>query len=264
MGPRLDLPSPQPARPPAWIVGIACFGAALLVLAVVKRRGRACMHMRPRLSRPSTHGDTYLEAFALKSVLAATWIAAITFIDWDWDDDSTLAVLSSLGRYLPLLAVVYVLARVRSFRVPFAELGWWRGRGVLRELSIGVLAGLLIWLVRLVPRTVLGSDASDSFLLSKSTVVILEITVWTPIVEETLYRGALYRYLRDRLRWLPTVVFSSAVFALMHSSSQMPYAYVLGLVCALLREWRGSLIAPVAAHASWNLLSTAAAGHLLN
>lgn len=258
--PRPELPAPPSAVPPAWLIAIACVGAVLFLVAAAKRRGRACMRMRPRLSRPAAHGDAYLEAFVLKSVLDAAWIVGITFIRLDW---STLEALSSSGRYLPLLAIAYVFARVRSFVAPLAEWGWRRGRGVLRELSIGVLAGLLLWLVRQLPRAPFEPGASGLSLASMHTTMVLGTTVWTPIVEETLYRGALYRYLRDRFRWLPAVVLSSAVFAAMHSFWQMPYAYVLGLACALLREWRGSLIAPVAAHASWNLLSIAAVGHIL-
>ena len=53
------------------------------------------------------------------------------------------------------------------------------------------------------------------------------------------------------------VLISSAIFAAVHLPiSRWPSAFAAGLVFALLREWRGSLLAPIAAHASANLLIT--------
>ncbi len=44
------------------------------------------------------HGDTYLEAFALKSVLFALLFASLMFIPMDWDDDwDSLTLFFFLG-----------------------------------------------------------------------------------------------------------------------------------------------------------------------
>ena len=78
----------------------------------------------------------------------------------------------------------------------------------------------------------------------------------TPMIEETLHRGALYRHLRDRLRWPIAVLISASVFACVHTPmSRWPFVFVGGLGYALLREWRGSLVAPLTAHAVSNLLA---------
>jgi membrane protease YdiL (CAAX protease family) len=51
------------------------------------------------------------------------------------------------------------------------------------------------------------------------------------------------------------VVISALVFAMAHESiSSWPFVFVSGMVYALLRERRGSLIAPLTAHATANLL----------
>jgi membrane protease YdiL (CAAX protease family) len=254
-----------PARPPAWVLLVALPAAALFVTAVAKRRGRVCLRVRPRLSRPSSHGDTYLEAFALRELLGAAVLLFVSTalvdvaVSGDWSA-RTLALVLAVGVHLPdAVAAAYVLARVRSFRAPLAEWGWRRGRSHLREVSIGIASILMIWPLCKVRHMFAGqARAVVVSILTMSTVLV------TPIVEETLYRGALYRHLRDRLRWLPAVIVSSAVFALMHSAPARPVVYVLGLALALLREWRGSLIAPVAAHAAWNALSIADAGHLFD
>lgn len=231
---------------------------AILLLFVLKsRRLRVSLRIRPRLSRPSVHGTAYLEAFTLKMLLTVAMLAALVFagagwfFDWDW----SAWFVEVCGSLPYLVAIGYACVHVHSVRVPLADWGWRRGHGVPRELSIGIVAGIVAWLARHLTHTLAGPDAIGIFPVV-GTVLI------APVLEETLYRGMLYRHLRDRLRWLPTALITATVFALFHSFSQMPYAYVGGLLYALLREWRGSLIAPVAAHASMNLLSVAAAAWL--
>jgi membrane protease YdiL (CAAX protease family) len=257
--PRLDKIAAAPhATPPTWVVAAGCAFACLLAVVVANRRVRACLRLRPRLSRPSVHGDTYLEAFVLRTVLdvvvlLATW-ALVRFATRGYWSDWVSIMFEVAGRLPDAAAITYVFLRVRSVRIPLAEWGWRRGNGVLRELPIGVLAGILVWLVWQLGDTVRGPGDAYRFQTSISSIVV------APIIEETIYRGALYRYMRDRMSWLPAVIFSSTVFAAMHTTYQMPFVYVSGLVYGLLREWRGSLTASIAAHASWNALAIAAGG----
>ncbi len=259
--PRPEIAVPPRATPPAWAVAAACVVACLLVAAAASRRVRACLRVRPRLSRPSVHGDAYLEAFTLCAVLDVAVLLAVGVlirmaIRHAWSDRTWTIVLMFAGRLPDAAAIAYAFARARSVRAPLAEWGWKRGGGALRELSVGVLTGILIWLVWQLRDAVVEPNDTSTFLgWSMASSVTL-----TPIFEETICRGALYRYLRDHMSWLPTVIFSSALFAAMHSASRMPHAYAAGLAYGLLREWRGSLVAPVAAHASWNALAIAACG----
>ena len=158
-----------------------------------------------------------------------------------------------------LLAVLYAVARCRSFRVPLADWGWRRGTGATREISIGVLVGVLLGL-SLAPMPNLPGTVSAAIDTSYSPtprwVLLLGIVVWAPIAEETFYRGALYRYLRDHWRWPTAVLISTAIFTVMHTPPRPSGALFGGVVWALLREWRGSLLAPLAAHATHNLLVT--------
>lgn len=83
---------------------------------------------------------------------------------------------------------------------------------------------------------------------------LLSAVVWAPIVEETLFRGALYRFLRTRIGVVAAVLLSAAVFGAIHpyGGTGLVHVAVLGVLFACLREWRGSLIAPVVAHALHN------------
>lgn len=75
-------------------------------------------------------------------------------------------------------------------------------------------------------------------------------TIWAPLTEEMIFRGALFRQLRGRLSAALAAPLSALFFALMH-----PYPlpllipiFTLGLTFALIREWRGSLAASMTAH----------------
>jgi len=243
------IPTTAPQAPPG-LIAISCGVVALLLAICLSRRGRAWLRIRPRLSRPSAHGDTYLEAFTLRIGAASLGVAAFQFA-WDWTP------LVNLGMFGSLLAALYAFVRCRSIRVPLAEWGWRRGRVTCREVSLGVFVGLFVAPISYLPGALLLSVDIDLFLFSMSSLDVLRALIWAPIVEETLYRGMLYRYLRDRWRWPVAVLISAAVFGALHFPfSRWFHAFGVGIVCALLREWRGSLLAPIAAHATWNLLAT--------
>src|SRR5262249_39913843 len=87
--------------------------------------------------------------------------------------------------------------------------------------------------------------------------------VAAPIVEETMFRGVLYRHLREATgRWgrvwavLVSGLVGSFVFAATHPQGWLavPPLMALALAFALAREWRGSLPAPMVAHGLHNLV----------
>jgi membrane protease YdiL (CAAX protease family) len=69
-------------------------------------------------------------------------------------------------------------------------------------------------------------------------------------VEEAVFRGGMYRQLRSRLSVLGAAGISALTFGLMHGYMFLLLGPVicLGFVFALMREWRGSLIASMTAH----------------
>lgn len=97
---------------------------------------------------------------------------------------------------------------------------------------------------------------------SKSIMPILNIffmaCVVAPIMEETVFRGLLYRHLREisesLSRWLSVALsatISSIIFAMIHPQGifGIPVLATLAIAFSLAREWRGSLIAPMTMHA---------------
>ena len=76
--------------------------------------------------------------------------------------------------------------------------------------------------------------------------------VFAPLVEELLFRGALYGHLRSRHRWLYAGLISSVIFAAVHpqGAAAIPVLATIGMIFAFIREWRGSLIGCMAAACS--------------
>jgi membrane protease YdiL (CAAX protease family) len=75
--------------------------------------------------------------------------------------------------------------------------------------------------------------------------------IWAPVVEETFFRGALFGYFRSRWRWPFAAVLTGFLFAVIHPQGWLgvPVLTTIGFVLCAIREWRGSIIAPMTAHA---------------
>ncbi len=92
-------------------------------------------------------------------------------------------------------------------------------------------------------------------------VIVLLAAVAAPLVEETMFRGVLYRQVRTafaRLGTAMSIVLStlvvSFVFALIHPQGwvAIPALMSIAIGMTLVREWRGSLIASIVVHATNN------------
>jgi uncharacterized protein len=93
----------------------------------------------------------------------------------------------------------------------------------------------------------------DSSLLTRGFLFALAACA-APVVEEILFRGILFAAVRDagfpKVAWIGT----SLLFGLIHGNQAafVPLSFV-GLTLAGLYWWTGNLLAPVAAHATFNL-----------
>jgi len=170
--------------------------------------------------------------------------------------------------WLPLAALAWPRMRGMRFSEWAGGLGITRGAGVVREMGAGVLgylAGLPFVLVGLLVTSKLteltGWKASHP--LSYETMdgqqtpawmIVLSACVWAPLIEELLFRGALYRYLRPRYSVVGSASLTALLFAVVHPQGivGVPAIWTLGVVFAGLREWRGSILAPMTAHALHN------------
>ena len=85
--------------------------------------------------------------------------------------------------------------------------------------------------------------------------VLLLASVAAPLFEEGLFRGAFHGGMRGRRFnfWMAALI-SAVIFAAIHPQGLMaiPALGAMGFGFSMLREWRGSLIAPMTAHAFHN------------
>lgn len=181
-----------------------------------------------------------------------------------------------LMQWVLLFAVFWPRVRGMSRERWRDEIGWRAPRGVMREVGAGVLAYLatvplyimaacvVVAIVVFVswatgaepggPRSSKIVDIIGNGGVAEMIAVLMLATVWAPIVEESIFRGALYRHLRRRTGVVVAALGSAGVFAVAH-----PYPWfgwimvgVLGFSFAIMREWRGSLIPSATAHAIHN------------
>lgn len=80
--------------------------------------------------------------------------------------------------------------------------------------------------------------------------------VVAPVSEELLFRQVIYKRLRQISPIWPAVIISAVLFGLYHGNLvQGIYAFIMGILLALVYEWTGSLFAPIVFHMVANHLS---------
>lgn len=168
-----------------------------------------------------------------------------------------------------ILGGIY-FALVRTGRLTWRDLGWipvspgWMVAGGLTSLAIYAAAIALVTLARTVlgdawfgvtpplvdvfPRSVLGF--LGSFVFGAITV---------PIAEEFLFRGLLFRWLRNRWGFSAGAFVSALVFALVHpqASGSAPLIFLIGLALAYFYERSGSLWPSMVLHGVNNAVGIA-------
>ena len=85
---------------------------------------------------------------------------------------------------------------------------------------------------------------------------ILVFGIVTPFAEELLYRYAVFRRLRENYCAWTAIFGSTLIFAVLHMNIvQIIYAFVLGLLLALLMERYQDMRVPFAGHAAANIIA---------
>ncbi len=201
--------------------------------------------------------------------------------------DSARTAISLVANLLAPLVGLYPLTQSYPFENGFrrpsfsslrADLGVARGEGWFREIGVGIagyiatlplmaLATLLLYQVLrftgmnqsegmhpLVPA--LGAGKGSGFWVA---VFFFMAVVAAPMIEEIFFRGFFYRFLRSRYDAPNAIFISAALFAGIHPQGMVGFfpLMAIGVSLAALREWRGSLAAPMVLHACVNGITMA-------
>lgn len=275
------LPDQDPARRP--IVG---GGRRLVALAVVQGLGAIIMGLAAVVLLIATvmsvragewqcefettelPGWVYLEMFNI-SIGWFTLLLAIQIVTLFLTGPASVAGLAIGEVMLWFMPLCLHWPRLRGldWDEVKSDLGLHVGAGMGTEIKaglIGFMASLpLVFLVEWVSRTIESSAAGERVPggysplespLSHSWIPLIlgcfGAVCWAPLTEEILFRGALYRSIRTRLGRWGAIPITAVLFGAIHPYSTAGLVSVAsaGMVFGLLREWRGSLVAPMTAH----------------
>lgn len=225
---------------------------------------------------PAVGGPVYLETAAIFMVgMMATVTIAIAAKTLEGSASVFWLGVSEVLQWCTLGAVFWPLLRGVPRDAWQLDLGLHTGEGFSAEMKVGIAAFCidmplsLAVSIALAIASALFAGLPEDGAVSKGVpmfqppvanswfLVILSTLgacVWAPLAEETIFRGALYRYLHPKLKWFGAVVVSSLVFGAVHpyGLSGIVSVAVGGILYGMLREWRGSLIASMTAHALHN------------
>ncbi len=99
-------------------------------------------------------------------------------------------------------------------------------------------------------------DTMNTLYAASFPLQILCLGILIPICEELVFRGLMFRRLRQGNSFLAAALYSSVVFGFLHANMvQMLYGFTLGFTFCYLYEKYGSVRAPVCAHIASNILS---------
>jgi membrane protease YdiL (CAAX protease family) len=247
---------------------------------------------RPALPPPTQHGGVYAEAFAVYMVVFLALGIGHRLLKVPGPE----LLLSAAGMLISLAAgLVWPVLRGIPWRQVRQELGLTLGRRPWLEPLIGLggyalvlpifAVGIIVSsvLIQYERRLQVGDRPEQYFapveqpshpivewlqnpdwgLLGQ---VVLVACVLAPLVEETMFRGALYRHLRNaterrlgrRGSFVVSALVVSFIFAVIHPQGVLavPALMSLALGLSVLREWRGSLLPSMMVHGIHNGLTT--------
>lgn len=268
-------------------LGLTGVGLLLLVLGgillILKKMKLQFTHGRAASDLPEDR-RSYLQGFVIYlCVMLAMMLLVRPMLRLFQSNDQLPPMAAGAVQFLALglaflPALLWPLFRKQSVAQWRAALGLHAGRGVLREAGCGIagyVAGLPVIAVGIIVTAILvklsglsGAHPVNETITKGSGWIILVFalaSIWAPVTEELMFRGALFAHLRERFGWWISAPVVAVVFAIIHPQGwvALPALGAIALVLAGIREWRGSIIGCIAAHAMHNTLTLCVAVMLL-
>ncbi len=280
------LDDDDPARKPlitgaAWVLVMVLLvlfaltvvplvGTVLLIMAAISL---ATGKMKLAAHKPARGGSVFLETYGF-FILAFLVIAVVGQYIEDRENLHALGVFIIPLQWALLGTVFWGVLRGMNFTRWRHAIGLHSGKGIFREIGCGIvgyiaavplfLLGTLVTIILLFFQGALNlGSASDEqlpanpffdIMASGDLVSILLLftlaTIWAPLCEELIFRGALFRHFSGYVHWSIAALGTAILFAFMHSYGPIFVTplIALGFSFAFMRQWRGSLIAAITAH----------------
>ncbi len=248
--PRPDAIQPAPLAPPPSFVGMRRLGA----------RPSATWRWYEALG-------VYLGAFFLAAFAALPVISIL-------GDDDFGGLVATIAAALLIVAILLLWLRhshPRWWEILGPPARWWP------EIRAGVVFGIglypaVVFIVGLILVVLLRWLSGDSVQAPEQVsqglsaagiaVMVAYATVVAPLGEELFFRGILFRSIRDRIGFWPGALGSGVAFGLIHyipgpaldSVLLMSVMVFTGIGLAYTYERRGTIVAPMAAHVTFNII----------
>jgi membrane protease YdiL (CAAX protease family) len=178
---------------------------------------------------------------------------------------AVLPVLIAANHTVVFAVLLLVLRREGR---TLGDIGWRvsSGRGLVRELAVGVAFGLAFYLLKelgfdSIRALAAGAEPTFTTLFrfrpSLTELPLLLVATTFIAVEESVYRGYGLPPLRSRWGVVVALAVMGVLFGLLHWGNgglAIVFTGTLGVLYGVLFLWRGTLVAPVAGHALYNAL----------
>ncbi|HUO10382.1 MAG TPA: type II CAAX endopeptidase family protein [Phycisphaerae bacterium] len=203
----------------------------------------------------------YLSIYVVGSLLLGLFVHLFPGLNTKW---GLLLLPAGFG-----VAVLWPRMQGESWAEWRAAVGLHTGQGVFKELACGAagyLAGLPVLALGLLASALIskwsGADPTHPIMREingdpkRIVLLLLLASVWAPITEELMFRGSLFAHLRERWGWWRSALLVSLVFAIIHPQglAALPALGSIAMMLAMVREWRGSILGCVMAHAINNTI----------
>ena len=161
------------------------------------------------------------------------------------------------------LSLIFYLIRRRGGKINELGLSF---RKMTSSLNLGMGVGFALLFVNLasviILRFVVGQELPTQVVteivekdrdLFRQVLMFFLAAAVAPVNEETLIRGFLYQSLKKKWGIAWGVVISAMIFTILHIQPFLfPTIFILGIILALLFEWRRSLLTNIIAHGTMN------------
>ncbi len=261
---------------------VGCIGLLISLVQIIYSSVQSSMG-----DSNSNHG-IYAEVFAI-------WLVAFLFLTTAAgvlsfvvsDGNLVVGMMCTITAFFVSL-VVLGWAKIRgvSWEEMCRDIGWTRGKGLFREFTIGVygyamtlpilVVGILMTLGLALLQTehlaqsdpFAGAEGAHPIIVDVAhggfevrVFLFLLAAVAAPIIEETMFRGVLYRQLRSSTQKfgllfsiITSVLITSFLFAAIHPQGwiAIPALMSIAIGMNLMREWRGTIIPSMIVHGMSN------------
>ncbi len=164
------------------------------------------------------------------------------------------------------------LVTVRKYHVGWSSLGVRRPPGLYFAMVIPILVGMYVaaaLVSAVIVKLFYGGKAENpqvkdltgggGFSWTRLVLALITASIAAPIVEELLFRGVLYGWLRTRWSAVGGVILSAAIFSAAHAIPLiLASIFVVGLTLAIVYEKTKSTLATMTLHSLFNTIGVIA------